>query len=549
MNSSEHKFICDLLVESIQDLTTFVVYLNSSQTQTMSSVFKQFCDIILKEVIKSADLEEKPIEGQTFENVFKLYEQFVINSNEFCSPIVFFLDEIENFDKTLITSLILIIKEYLQTIPFIIIMVKSNETISLQHLLPSRATDYLIVHHFHSSFGHKIVEKIIEEFLIESSLPFKLGSNVLEFMIKISENFNYSIQNTHHFIKCCLFKHFYSNELSFFCQSISELKSFVKNNDMKAMKALLRSKLFDCSLDNKEFKKSLVKSVSEFVSIHNQFINNLKVLLILLKANNCDISLTQLYVNFLNKSFDFKQIIHSLNRLSQIQWKNCFDNCLIDSSVEETAQPLIEVLKSCQKALIEAIDEQKSEPQVLIERLDMSDVKNKLTNLKTRHQWKEIINPSNKPKVLTKFEIWKKTTIDSIMKAITEIPHPMSSPMNEILFFDDLNALKPNVFVVLRNDIHKSLSNGLHYELNNSPEQSLTDFHKFFSIYIESQTIFNMFDGFQAFQQLLNQKSKTEDTKNENIVRFVNTVSDFEYMGLIESAKHKTDHLMRLIWF
>ena len=525
----------------------------------MAVLLKQISDSLLKEeVIERLSLDESQIKRQSFGDIFRICEQYMKDniSHNFCPPIVLFLDEIESFDHSLITSLILILKEHIETIPLVLIMIKSNHTITLQHLLPSSATDYLIIHYFHSMSGQTIIDELIKEIFIDSTLPFKLNPNVLEFILRIYKDFDLSIQSINNLVKYSLFLHFYENQLSFLCQTVPKLKIYLKNNDIKSSKVLQKTKHFNLSLNRKELNKSIVDKVSQFSAIHTNFVNNLKILHVLLHQINSEISLTHLYSNALSKD-ELNKSIDSLHRLSQNQWKNCLEKCLSDELSTDGTESLTRLLKSRQTDLNSILNDSLSEPQVVIERLNMSELKNKLSNLKTRHQWKETINPSNKPKMLSKFDVWRNETIESIEQVIDHLPNPIDSDLHDLFFFGDLDSIKQNMFSVLRNDIHTSLSEPILFRCSNTTKHSKSDFHRIFELYNENQTIINTFDFFTAFKQMSqtlepldkNRKRTKDETNDEIIARFMNSVSNLEYIGLIQSAKHKTDHLMRLIWF
>jgi hypothetical protein len=326
---------------------------------------------------------------------------------------------------------------------------------------------------------------------------------------------------------------------------------------------------FKSSLNGKDLKESLIDTMEKLQLIHNQFVAHLKILVKLFNQSNEElIDLKQLYINALDKSFDYKQVIDRFNKFSQNQWKTSLENCLSDNSLNEKKLPLIIALKSSHEELCDLIITSKNEPQVVLERVDISGIKDKLSNLKTRSQWKDTINPMNRPKVISKFEVWKKTTISSIEKVLRDSTIPTSYPLYEALFFDDLDVLKRHNFVVVRNDIQNTLNNPSLILKSKSfvstkESQSNPDFNSLFILYQESQSIVNLYDWFTAFksdkQEVIDfaknsKRTKTENTKSEStdqslVVRFLNTISDFEYIGLIQAAKRKTDHLMKLIWF
>jgi hypothetical protein len=576
MNSTEHKFVFQLLVQTIQDLTSAVIYLNSNECPNIGHAIKQISDCILnEEVLESMDLDENQIKRLTLGMLFNINEKQIINksSNNFKPPIVLFIDEFESFDHSLVTHLILIIKEYIDWIPFILVFSTSNTSTSIQYSLPSSATDFLLLHHFSSIPENQILDQLFNETIINSDIAFKLGPNVLKFIIKMFQLFDFSIQNFRHLLKYALFEHYYSNELSFLCQSIRKLKKYIKKIDNKDLELLCNSSplmsSFKSSLNGEDLKKSLINNMEELQLIHNQFVAHLKILVKLFNQSNEElIDLKQLYINALDKSFDYKQVIDRFNKFSQNQWKTSLENCLSDNSLNDKTLPLIIALKSSHKELCDLIIKSQNEPQVVLERVDISGIKDKLSNLKTRSQWKDTINPMNRPKVISKFDVWKKTTISSIEKVLRDSTIPTSYPLHEALFFDDLDVLKRHNFVVVRNDIQYTLNNPS-LILNKSESfvstkesQSNPDFNSLFILYQESQSIVNLYDWFTAFksdEQVINfaknsKRKKTENIKSENtdqslVVRFLNTISDFEYIGLIQAAKRKTDHLMKLVWF
>ncbi|XP_054168171.1 origin recognition complex subunit 3-like [Oppia nitens] len=552
MNSSEHHFICDLLIETIQDLTSSVAYINAKQNSTINSVFKTICDSILTEdVIKRADLTEIQLKSLTFESLFKIYEERVIkaNTNNFCPPIVLFFDEIESFDHSMITTLILIIKDYIQKLPFILIISKSNETSSLQHLLPSKATDYLYVNHFQSICGQKLIVKIICKLFVDSSLSFKLGPNVLDFMLKMCQKFNSSIISLQNIIKYSVFKHFQTNELALLCQSISSLKTYLKDIELNELK-VLRDKLnISYDLNDKEFIKEVINKLTHFQSVNNQIVLTLKIVLYLVDGHIDETKLVNFYITLFKDTYDFTDILDQLNRFSKERWNSLLSFCLNGNSLNDETNPMIAVLKLRLKELIQIKDKLDLEPTVVIEKMDLMNVKNKLTKFKTRSQWKDSIKPLNKQKVLSAFEMWRNVTIDTIKDTLSEIKNSIDNSFHQIMYFDCLDLIKNQIFVDQRSHLMQTLSDS---------KSSQTDLHRLYSLYNKNHSIINMYDMYNNFISFSNQsesshkspkKAKFIEKKNENIVRFLNSVSDFEYIGLIEPSKRKSDHLIRLVWF
>lgn len=157
---------------------------------------------------------------------------------------------------------------------------------------------------------------------------------------------------------------------------------------------------------------------------------------------------------------------------------------------------------------------------------------------------------------------------DKILDALHEhfqvlLACPMSRPLHEIFYFNDLASIKDQIKASPRCSIQRALIEPGKY-LNcpccmcdtDSIMPSMPDICIVYKLHLECGTLINLYDWLQAFVTVVTsgetggRKSvkRKKMSETELRARFIRAVSELQFLGFIKGTQRKTDHVTRLTW-
>ncbi|XP_069176347.1 origin recognition complex subunit 3-like [Procambarus clarkii] len=132
-------------------------------------------------------------------------------------------------------------------------------------------------------------------------------------------------------------------------------------------------------------------------------------------------------------------------------------------------------------------------------------------------------------------------------------------PPHEILFFESSSSVKQHLVGMPRAPLTTALSNPHHYlqceccqlEDPSSVVTTLPDVSVVYKLHLECGRLINLYDWLQAYISVADPE---EDTSSKNAIdqrlqaRFVQAVSEMQFLGFVKATSRKTDHVARLTW-
>ena len=185
------------------------------------------------------------------------------------------------------------------------------------------------------------------------------------------------------------------------------------------------------------------------------------------------------------------------------------------------------------------------------------------------HELKERLQCLSHCRYKSPYERLRGEIIDCLHKHFQALlGSPLLQPLHEILYFNDLGAVKEQIKAAPRCSTQRALVQPGKY-LNcaccqcdqDSIVPTMPDLCIVYKLHLECGKLVNLYDWLQAFVTIVTAEEAALDTKSkrkgkasqrnpsvELRARFIRAVSELQFLGFIKSTRRKTDHVMRLTW-
>lgn len=546
--------------QSSMNIKTF--HLTRFNSDNMCNLLKELKNVLLDEdFCEKNDIDISDAGNMIFDEIFNLWFQFASKTKANISSLVIFIYDFENFNKQLLTFLIQVLKEYVKQIPIIFVfMIYSQLNSSIQHFLPAHATDCLIIEDIPSYYEPKLINHLLHKFVTDSSIQFKIHPQFLK-EICYYLNFELSFSNLLILLKSLLFDHCYSSPLS----SILDGDNFESyfSSDTKLMKIFQNSIPY---LYKDNYAEALANEYKTLLTQHKIFVFNLEVLIDMDSlCCNSSKSFLELYCKITSTpNYDYNSnLLSSYSRVTQSVWCVTLKR-LIEKYRNNKNDPIIACLIDYEHKLADIIrieNEESEKQQESAKKLglecEVKVIKDKLRNLNSRTEWRASIIPHQRKSELSKFEFWRidlLNEIETIMKkcSLIKFQHLIDS-----LFYNDTNFIRKHCFVSTRECLDFSLKNPgkdpfvKNQLLSNSFRNIYPNSFILYQLYKDSSSMINLNDWYTQFceeKNMLKGKKLRKLSQDELVVNFLSTVSDFEFVGLLQASRYKADFFNKLIW-
>ncbi|WAR08427.1 ORC3-like protein [Mya arenaria] len=135
---------------------------------------------------------------------------------------------------------------------------------------------------------------------------------------------------------------------------------------------------------------------------------------------------------------------------------------------------------------------------------------------------------------------------------------PSSLPLYEIFYYTSTRVIKQRLNASPRSALQKALSNPGYYLQcvccdveGNHIGSRMPDTCVVYKLHLECGQLINLYDWMQAFVTVVQQEDENDSLKQADHklqARFIQAVSQLQFLGFIKPTKRKTDHVARLTW-
>ncbi|XP_045918829.1 origin recognition complex subunit 3 [Micropterus dolomieu] len=501
-------------------------------------------------------------------------------------PVVIIFKDFEAFNPRVLQDFILICSRYIERLPLMFIFGIATSPSTIQHMLPHSVSSLLCIELFQSLSCTQHLATVIDKLILTPQFPFKLNGKVMQVLISIFLYHDFSVRNFIKGVQLALLEHFHSQPLSVLCckkkeallnvmqlshpdleriRQLPSFKSYVEKQEPQEQVNLLTD---DTHL--KGVCQKLVKDLRKYHKNYYPILRCLHTLASSLPRYPLGKQIRELHLICLEKNLweneDYQSAMKLLKMLAKDELIALLQRCA------EIMRPVKS--KKIRKALVqledllakfEQLDTVSAETPPCVEDCITSPVRNlqKKTDLFQLQKTLLEMNESRRSKKLSPFEALRNEAlefIDSLVKS--HLSPPESQTLYEVCYYSSSATVRRHLNATPRTSIQAALSSPYYYLQNDSLKtedgavsNAAPDICIVYKLHLECGRLINLYDWLEAYATVVSAAEgndpesdtfgKVEEDKH---ARFIQAVSELEFLGFIKATKQKTDHVARLTW-
>ncbi|KAK7909973.1 hypothetical protein WMY93_014657 [Mugilogobius chulae] len=595
VNVPDHDMTFQSLSELLRrSVTPYVASLQAKECGSLKLLLKRVLERAMGDVVAVDDEDEEEDTPQINKSVqcslSMLCEWYKSKKSKDASteinnshpPVVVIFKDLEAFNPKVLQDFIQICSRYIYQLPLVFVFGIATSPSTIQNMLPHSVSSLLCIELFHSLSCTQQLSTVIDKFILTHKFPFKLSGKVMQVLISIFLYHDFSVRNFIKGVQVALLEHFYAQPLSVLCcekkvaldilahlppkdlQRIRQLPSFKSHIEKLNKQDQVELMTNDASL--KEESKKLIQSLHKYHKNYFPVLKCLHALTSTLPRYPLGKQIRELYLICLENSVweneDYLTAMKLLKMLSKDELAAGMQRC-VDILEPEKSKTMRNVLGQLKELVskIKGLDlcTEMSPPAQDAEPILTSPLKNlqkKKTDLFQLQKTLLEMNESRRAKKLSPFELLRNETVDffdSLVK--THLSPPESQPLNEVLYYCSSATVRRHLNAAPRTSIQAALSNPYFYLQNENlrtedgtVSNSAPDICITYKLHLECGRLINLFDWLEAYCTVVPEAEDFGKVDEVRHARFIQAVSELEFLGFIKSTKQKTDHVARLTW-
>lgn len=566
VNVSDHSLFFKQLSNHLTLVTSMVAVVSSKSCTSIKSMIQniiiQLIDSqseIIGESSRGSDVDSDDEDTDVYlkrtQYDFLNFQDYYHDSS--CkSKLIIILQDYESFPNTILNEFLLILHEYIVSLPFVLICGISTSPSIIHSSLNYDVISTMKIHTFYNQPSIECLNLISDRIILNNKFPVVLHHTIVEFLIDNFLFYDFSLNTFMKGIKICILKHINMNSINMLCHKIM---SQTLSKDMINTSMLADIKKLE-SIAKLNIKKLDASSVVSFALDLFQHTTNmftaLQCLFTLVRdlPNNPlgkqlrDIYCIVLSENSFVDSPTFKQCLQLFQFISKQELLGKVSTIINIVSQNQYLQSELNELKKLEKEIAHADTEVQ---------IKQNNAASKILTPKSRAQLKQnLLENIKQDKLQYEFDIKREKLVQYLIYSLMKkylIPL-QNLPLHEIVLFKDCHLLKRYLAGAPRAAIHTALNNPNYYlqcdccKVNDPGEilPSMPDVCLAYKLHLESATMINMHDWLQSFATIVNPDGKLSETAVK--ARFTQAVSELQFLGFIKNCKQKIDHVSRLTW-
>uniref|UniRef100_A0A8C1F9Y8 Origin recognition complex subunit 3 n=1 Tax=Cyprinus carpio carpio TaxID=630221 RepID=A0A8C1F9Y8_CYPCA len=491
-------------------------------------------------------------------------------------PVVVIFKDFEAFNSQVLQDFILICSRYTQELPFIFIFGIATSPSAIQHRLPHSVSSLLCIEVFHSLSCTQHLASVFDKLILNSQFPFKLSSRVIQVLVGIFLYHDFSVQNFVKGLQFSMLEHFKSQPLSMLCcqkqEALLSAKTLSKKNveRIRHLPSFMRYvetqepqeqvQLLTNDEHVKEVCQQLLKNLHKYHKNYYPILQCLHSLTSSLPKFPLGKHIRELHVSCIEKNLweteEYDSALQLLRILAKDELVAALRKC---AEILKSTKILQNVLQQLEDFIgrLEALEEDSSGNGIISGKMEYQ--RTDLFQLQKTLLEKE----SRRTKRMNPFEVLRSQVIEFIDSLVREYLTPAElQPLNEVCYYNSSGVLRQRLNVTPRTSIQAALSHPFYYLQNESLKtdagtisSAAPDLCIVYKLHLECGRLINLYDWLEAFLTVMS-AAEDQDTNSEECgkydslkhARFIQAVSEMEFLGFIKSTKQKTDHVARLTW-
>ncbi|XP_052001804.1 origin recognition complex subunit 3 [Xyrauchen texanus] len=498
-------------------------------------------------------------------------------------PIVVIFKDFEAFNSQVLQDFILICSRYFQELPFIFIFGIATSPSAVQHRLSHSVSSLLCIEVFHSLSCTQHLASVFDQLILTSQFPFKLSSRAIQVLLGIFLYHDFSVQNFVKGLQLSMLEHFNSQPLSVLCcqkreallcaktlsqqnvERIRHLPSFMRY--VETQEPQVQVQLLTSDENVKEVCQKLLKKLHKYHKNYYPILQCLHALTSSLPKCPLGKHLRELHVSCIEKNVweteEYASAMQLLRILAKDELVAALRNCadILKSASTKRMQNVLQQVEDFVVKLEELECHFNQDPpgdDVILSGKDYQR-KTDLFQLQKNLLEKE----SRRTKKMSPFEILQNQVLQFIDDLVREYLTPAElQPLSEVCYYSSSGVLRQRLNAAPRMSIQAALSHPLYYlqkealKTNAGTVSSTApDICIIYKLHLECGRLINLYDWLEAFVTVISASEDKDQGSDEcgeydslKHARFIQAVSEMEFLGFVKSTKQKTDHVARLTW-
>ncbi|GAA6109280.1 origin recognition complex subunit 3 isoform X1 [Tachysurus ichikawai] len=534
---------------------------------SMSALCQWYKTVIKKRPVKSPGKECNPV-----------------NAFSESPPILVIFKDFEAFNPRVLQDFIVICSRYIQELPLIFIFGIATSPSTIQHMLPHSVSSLLCIELFQSLSCTQHLATVIDKLILTSQYPFKLSGKVLQVLVSIFLYHDFSVRNFVKGLQLALLEHYHSQPLSVLCcekkgflacaqklshqdvEMVRQLPSFMRY--VEAQDTQEQVQLLTSDEHVKVVCQKLLKDLRKYHKNYYPMLRCLHTLTSSLPKYPLGKQIRELHIYCLEKNIWETNEYESAMQLLRL---------LAKDELVTTLRKCVDILKSGKTKKMKSALHELEDYLVKFEQLDSMYVEDlneeevtspgkdfqKKTDLFQLQKTLLEMNSSRRSKKMSPFELLRNKTLgvlDGLVKS--HLTPPELQPLYEICYYSSSAILRHHLNATPRTSIQTALTHPFYYLQNVSLKtdagtvsNAAPDICVAYKLHLECGRLINLYDWLEAYATVASAaEGKDPDSEEYGKVdelkhaRFIQAVSELEFLGFVKSTKQKTDHVARLTW-
>uniref|UniRef100_A0A4W6F2S8 Origin recognition complex subunit 3 n=1 Tax=Lates calcarifer TaxID=8187 RepID=A0A4W6F2S8_LATCA len=580
VNVPDHDMTFQSLSELLQQsVTPHVASVQAKECGALKHLMKRVLERLMDTVVTVDDEEEEGEEAEQTEQTILSSLCVFRNSStgtpgkkrsspakdeQQQPPVVIIFKDLEAFNPRVLQDFILICSRYIERLPLMFIFGIATAPSTIQHMLPHSVSSLLCIELFQSLSCTQHLATVIDKLILTPKFPFKLNGKAMQVLISIFLYHDFSVRNFIKGIQLALLEHFHSQPLSVLCCRKKEAllhMTQLSHRDVERIRQLLSFKRYvekqeqqeQVNLlkdDNhlKEVCQRLIKDLNKYHKNYYPVLRCLHTLTSSLPRYPLGKQIRELHLICLEKNVweneDYQTAMKLLRMLAKDELITLLQRCA------ETLQSVKS--KKMKNALVQ-LEDFTSPVKNLQKKTDLFQLQKTLLEM----------NETRRSKKLSPFEVLRNEALDFIDGLVRSyLSPPESQTLNEVCYYSSSATVRRHLNATPRTSIQAALSSPYYYLQNDnlktedgSVSNAAPDICIAYKLHLECGRLINLYDWLEAYATVVS-AAEGNDPDSDNFgkvdevkhARFIQAVSELEFLGFIKSTKQKTDHVARLTW-
>ncbi|XP_060735997.1 origin recognition complex subunit 3 isoform X1 [Tachysurus vachellii] len=534
---------------------------------SMSALCQWYKTVIKKRPVKSPGKESSPV-----------------NAFSESPPILVIFKDFEAFNPRVLQDFIVICSRYIQELPLIFIFGIATSPSTIQHMLPHSVSSLLCIELFQSLSCTQHLATVIDKLILTSQYPFKLSGKVLQVLVSIFLYHDFSVRNFVKGLQLALLEHFHSQPLSVLCCEKKEFLACAQklsHQDVEMVRHLPSFMRYVDSQDTQEqvqlltsdehvkvVCQKLLKDLRKYHKNYYPMLRCLHTLTSSLPKYPLGKQIRELHISCLEKNIwetnEYESAMQLLRLLAKDELVTTLRKCVdilksgktkkMKSALHELEDYLVK-FEQLDSMYVEDLNEEEvtSPGKDLQKKTDLFQLQKTLLEMKG----------SRRSKKMSPFELLRNETLgvlDGLVRS--HLTPPELQPLYEVCYYSSSAILRRHLNATPRTSIQTALNHPFYYLQNVSLKtdagtvsNAAPDICVAYKLHLECGRLINLYDWLEAYATVASAaEGKDPDSEEYGKVdelkhaRFIQAVSELEFLGFVKSTKQKTDHVARLTW-